>query len=583
MLSSLALIGSDLRHATRTLRGAPPFTFVAVLSIGLGIGANTAVFTLVDQVLLRPLPVNRADRLVQVSAPDTETLGGGMGDDSELSYAMYRDLRDRNEVFSGMFCRMPWAMQVGYDGRTEQVSGQLVSGTFFPVLGLQPAMGRLLAADDERSIGGHPVAVLGHAYWTRRFASDPTIVGKTIVVNRQPLEVVGVAPAEFSGLDFADPVDVYVPISMQPQMGPGWLKLEGRRFRFVQVFGRLRDGVSIEQAGASLQPLYRAVLQDEAQDAAFVSASAETRRAFLEGRLTVDDASQGRSSLRTSVREPLLILMAIAAGVLLIVCANVANLLIARGAARRREMALRLAVGGSRWQIARLLLVESLVLAAAGTAAGLLIASWGADALLGFYESPDAALAVHSGPDLRILFFTCAIAVTTALVAGLAPAVRGTRVDLVTTLKGSGGSVNEQARMRKALVVVQVALSFLLLVCAGLFVRSLDNLLAVDPGFRTARTVAFSLELEANGYDAERARGFARTLQQHVSRMPGVSSSAYTFQPLLGGGAWGTRVHGRGVRGKARRGRLVVGECCQSRLLQGDGYDARRRPRVHRP
>jgi predicted permease len=553
VLSSLALIGSDLRHAIRTLRGARPFTFVAVLSIGLGIGANTAVFTLVDQVLLRPLPVNRADRLVQVSA-DTETLDGGMGDDTELSYAMYRDLRDRNDVFSGMFCRMPWAMQVGYDGRTEQVSGQLVSGTFFPVLGLQPAMGRLLTADDERSIGGHPVAVLGHAYWTRRFASDPTIVGKTIVVNRQPLEVVGVAPAEFSGLDFADPVDVYVPISMQPQMGPARLKLEGRHFRFVQVFGRLRDGVSIEQAGAALQPLYRAVLQDEARDAAFTSASAETRRAFLEGQLTVDDASQGRSSLRTSVRVPLLILMAIAAGVLLIVCANVANLLIARGAARRREMALRLAVGGSRWQIARLLLVESLVLATAGTAAGLLIASWGADALIGFYESPDAALAVHSGPDLRILFFTCAIAVITALVAGLAPAVRGTRVDLVTTLKGSGGGVNEQARMRKALVVVQVALSFLLLVCAGLFVRSLDNLLAVDPGFRTARTVAFSVELEASGYDAERARGFARTLQQRMSRMPGVSSSAYTFQSLLGGGAWGTEFTVEGFAAKPGEG-----------------------------
>ena len=540
MLNSLNFVGSDLRHAFRTLRGAPLFTFVAVLSIGLGIGANTAVFTLVDQVLLRQLAVHRADRLVQVSAPETETFGGGIGDGTELSYAMYRDLRDRNDVFAGMFCRMPWAMQVGYGGRTEQVAGQMVSGSFFPVLGLQPAMGRLLTADDERAIGAHPVAVLGHAYWTRRFAADPAIVGKTIVVNRQSLEVVGVAPAGFAGLDFADPVDVYVPISMQPQMGPGWLQLEGRRFRFVQVFGRLRDGVTIEQAGAVMQPLYRALLEDEAKDAAFASASAETRRAFLEGRLTIDDASHGHSNLRTSVRQPLLILMAIAGGVLLIVCANVANLLVARGAARRREMALRLAVGGSRWQIARLLLVESLVLAAAGTAAGLLIAGWGADALLGFYEAPDAALAIHSGPDLRILLFTCAAAVATAVVAGLAPAIRSTRVDLVTTLKGSGGGVvNEQARMRKSLVVVQVALSFLLLICAGLFVRSLDNLLAVDPGFRTARTVSFELELEASGYDAERARTFARTLHERMSGVAGVTSSAYAFQPLLGGGAWG--------------------------------------------
>jgi predicted permease len=536
----LANAVSDLRHAFRTLRHAPLFTSVAILSLGLGIGATTAVFTLVDQVLLRALAVNRPDRLVQVSAPDSETLGGGMGDGTELSYAMYRDLRDRNGVFSAMFCRMPWAMQVGYGGRTEQVSGHLVSGSFFSTLGLQPARGRLLIDADERSMGGQPVAVLGHAYWRRRFGGDASIVGKTIVVNRQPLEIVGVAPAGFAGLDLATPVDLYVPISMQPQMGPGWLQLEGRRFRFVQVFGRLRDGVTIDQARAHLQPIYTAILQDEARDAAFAAASADTRRQFLDGKLVVEDASRGHSNLRSSVRQPLLILMAIAAGVLLIVCANVANLLIARGAGRGREIALRLAVGGSRWQIARLLLVETLVLAAGGTAVGLLIATWGADALLGFFNRPDAALAVHAGPDLRILLFTCATAVATALVAGLAPAVRSSRVDLVTTLKGSGGGVvRDQARLRKSLVVVQVALSFLLLVCAGLFVRSLENLLSVDPGFRTARTVSFSLELEASGYDRARARTFVRTFQERVARIPGVDSSAYSFQGLLGGGAWG--------------------------------------------
>jgi predicted permease len=537
---SILQIGSDLRYALRTLRGAPLFTFVAVLSIALGIGANTAVFTLVDQVLIRTLPVDRPERLVQVSAPDTETLGGGMGDGTELSYAMYRDLRDSNTVFDGMFCRMPWRLQVHDAGRTEQVSGEMVSGTFFPVLGVRPALGRLFTPDEDRAIGGHPIAVLSHAYWRARFGGDPAIVGKTITVNRTPLEIVGVADAAFTGLDFGDPPQVYVPITMQPQMGPQWLRLEGRRFRFVQVFGRLRDGVNATQAQAGLQPLYSAILEQESKDEAFVAASDERRSRFLQGRLTVDDASTGHSDLRTSITEPLLILMAIAGGVLLIVCANVANLLIARGAARQREVALRLAVGGSRARVVRLLLVESVVLAIAGSLAGLLVASWGAGALLAFYATPDSALAVNEEPDVRIVIFTCGLAAATAILAGVLPAIRVTRIDLAPALKAAGGAVvNEQPRLRKTLVVVQVALSFLLLIGAGLFVRSLSNLMDVNPGFRTARMLTFGFELEAAGYDADRARTFARAFQERVGRIPGVASVAYAFQPLLEGGAWG--------------------------------------------
>ena len=277
--------------------------------------------------------------------------------------------------------------------------------------------------------------------------------------------------------------------------------------------------------------------------------------------------------------------MAIAGGVLLIVCANVANLLIARGAARRREMALRLAVGGSRWQIARLLLVESLVLAAAGTAAGLLIASWGADALLGFYEAPDAALAFTPGRTCASCSSPAPPPSTTALVAGLAPAMRSTRVDLVTTLKGSGGGVvNEQARMRKSLVVVQVALSFLLLICAGLFVRSLDNLLAVDPGFRTARTVSFSISSSRRAATTPSAPAHSRGRSSSgVGDRRACSSSAYAFQSLLGGGAWGMGFTVEGFTPKPGEGAGVAGQRRQPRLLQGDGDDAPRRPRVHRP
>jgi predicted permease len=540
MRYAFAQLATDLRYGMRSLRHAPLFTAVAVASIAFGIGANTAVFTLVDQVVLRTLPVERPHELVQVSAPDTETFGGGIGDGSELSYAMYRDLRDGNTVFTSMFCRMWAGMHVFYNGRTEQVTGQLVSGTFFTTLGVQPAIGRLLSPADERTIGGHPVAVLSHAYWRSRFSGNPGIIGRTIVVNRHPVEIVGVAEPGFEGVDLGEPAQVYAPMVMLPQLGPPWLKIEGRRFRFVQVFGRLRAGITAAQAQAGLQPLYRARLEDESRDAAFAAASADTKRRFLEGRLRVDDASRGRSGLRSSVTEPLLILMAIAGGVLLIVCANVANLLIARGAARQRELALRLAVGASRSQIVRLLLAESVILAIGGAGLGLMLASWGADLLLGFYATSESAIAVSSQPDGRILLFTTLLATCTALIAGAVPAFRSTQVDLAPALKSSGGAVvGEQPRLRKTLVVAQVALSFLLLIGAGLFVRSVRNLLEVNPGFDTSRMVTFRFDLAAAGYDAERARTFAKTMQQRLSATPGVDSVAYAFQGLLGGGAWG--------------------------------------------
>jgi predicted permease len=533
-------LAADLRYALRGLRRAPLFTAVAVMSMAFGIGANTTVFTLVDQVLLRSLPVARPDRLVQVSAPNTESYGGGMGDGTELSYAMYRDLRDHNTVFAGMFCRMPTSLYSGYQGRTEVTSGELVSGTFFPVLGLRPALGRLFTAEEDRSVGSHPYAVLGYDYWKSRFGGDPQVIGRPITVNGYRFQIIGVAQAGFQGLDLANPTQLYVPISMQPQLGPPWLKLDTRRFRWVQLYARLRDGVTMTAAQAGLQPLYHGILQQEAADAAFATASPATRAQFLKGTLTVSDAARGHSGLRRQVTEPLLILMGIAGGVLIIVCANVANLLIARGAARQRELAVRLAVGAGRRQIVRLLIVESLVLAAFGAALGILMANWGASVLIGVYADPELPWAVSASPDLRILAFTTALGVLMATLAGIVPAVRASGVALAPTLKGSGTAVGgEQPRLRKTLVVAQVALSFVLLIAAGLFVRSLKNLLDVDPGFRTERMLSFSVSLSANGYDAARGHVFLKTLQNRLGRLPGVSSVAYSFQPLLENGAWG--------------------------------------------
>ena len=536
----MAQLAADLRYAVRSLRRVPLFTAIAVLSMAFGIAANTAVFTLVDQVVLRTLPVARPGELVQVSAQGTESYGGGMGDGTELSYAMYRDLRDHNQVFAGMFCRMQTGLTITYGGRSELASAELVSGTFFPQLGVRPAVGRLFSPAEDRVAGGHPVAVLGFNYWMSRFAGDRSIVGKAITVNGHPLEVIGIVQQGFDGLDFGQPPQVYVPVTMQPQMGPAWLQLEGRRFRWVQVFARLREGVTIERAQAGLQPLYQSLLRQEAADAAFAAASGDTKKRFLEGRLTVEDASRGHSSLRGQITTPLMILMAVAGAVLLIVCANVANLLIARGAARHRELALRLAVGASRSQIVRLLLVESLVLAVAGAALGLLLASWGASLLLSFFTTPDSPLAVTAEPDARILLFTSLLAVATAMLSGVIPAFRSTHVDLAPTLKGSGGGVvAEQPRLRKTLVVAQVALSFLLLIGAGLFLRSLQNLMAVDPGFRTERVLTFSVNPSLAGYNAEQSRAFSQSLLDALSRRPDVSSAAYSFQSLLGGGGWG--------------------------------------------
>ena len=531
---------ADLRYTLRTLRRVPLFTTVAVLSMAFGIAANTAVFTLLDQVILRKLPVSHPAELVQVDARGMENFSGGMGDGTELSFPMYRDLRDENTVFAGMFCRAQTSLHVGHNGRTEQVAGELVSGSFFPVLGVQPAIGRLFTADDDRTPGGHPVAVLGFAHWRSRFNGDPAIVGRSITVNGQSLEVIGVVQQGFEGLDIGQPVQLYVPVSMQPKMGPAWLQLEGRRFRWVQVYARLRNSMTPETAQAGIQPLYRALLQRESTDAAFAEAAPDTKRRFLEGALTVTDASRGHSSLRNYVSEPLGILMALAGGVLLIVCANVSNLLIARGAGRHRELALRLAIGAARRQIVRLLLVESLVLAALGAVVGLILASWGADVLLGYFVTPDTPRAVTATPDGRVLLFTCALTVLTALLAGILPALRSTRVDVAPALKGSGGAVvREEPRLRKTLVVAQVALSFTLLVAAGLFLRSLNNLMNVDPGFRTSQMLTFGFDLSRSGYDRARAAAFATTFLERISRVPGAASVAFTFQTLLGNGGWG--------------------------------------------
>ena len=542
---------SDVRLALRGLRKVPVFTAVAVLSIALGIGANTAIFALVDQVLLRLLPVEAPGQLVLLQGRGSHT-GSWRGDGFVLSYPMYRDLAANNQVFDGMFCRFGMNMHVGAADRTERVRGDLVSGTFFPVLGVGSAAGRLIGPDDDRTPGAHPVAVLSHSYWEARFAADPSVVGQKIVVNDQPMTVIGVARKGFEGVDVGAVTRVFIPIAMKGQMTPQWNDLDNRRSRWVHIFGRLKPGVTAAQAQASLQPFYSTMLQNEVADPFFSRVSQYHRDQFLKGTIQVNPGGQGRVGIRRDLAQPLWVLMAIVAGVLLIACANLANLLLARGAARQREIAIRLALGASAWRVVRQLLVESLVLALLGGVAGLALATWGVHVLLSLFSGgSDQPMNVSALPDFRVLGFNLAIALVTGVLFGTLPAIKSARPALAPTLKEEAGSVlGGHQRIGKALVVAQVALSLLLLIGAGVFLRSLRALLTVDPGFNPSRLAAFSVDPALNGYSPDRRKQFFKDLQQQLAGMPGVTGAAFAAVPILGGDNWSSTVRIEGYQSK---------------------------------
>jgi predicted permease len=530
---------ADITLAFRLWRRAPLLTIVAIASIALGMGATTAVYTLVDQVLLRTLPVDDPRALVQVTSQGSK-YGSNWGDGSEQSFPMYLDLRDHNQVFDGMFGRFGFAFQIGYGGRTERVAGELVTGTYFPVLRVGPALGRVLTPDDDLKPNGHPVAVLSHAFWTSRFASDPGVVGQSMVVNGHPFQIVGVAREGFDGVEVGQPKQVFVPIMMKAQITPGWNGLDDPRFHWVRLFGRLKPGISPEQARAALQPQYRARLEREVKERAFATASPETRQRFVESQLVVEPSSGGRSGLRRTLTRPLLVLLAIASGVLLIACANVANLLLARGAARQREMAIRLALGSARRRLIGQLLVESVLLAMAGTLAGLALSVVGAPLLLSFFVNPDQPQPISTWPDLRVLGVTIAVSLVTGIAFGLAPAMQSTRPSLAPTLKEGAGSVlgGNQGRLRKVLVASQVAVSLLLLIGAGLFLRTLDNLLAVDVGIKTSQLIAFAVDPSLNGYTTARTKQLAQDVLARLRTLPGVSAAGFSTQRILEGNRW---------------------------------------------
>jgi predicted permease len=540
----------DARLALRTWRKSPGFTAIALLSIALGIGVTAAIFTLVDQVLLRLLAVHNPQELVQVSFTGSH-YGSNWGDGSELSYPMYAEIRDHNQVFSVMFARFAYSFHIGHAGRTQRVDGEIVSGSYFEALGVGAAVGRTLSPDDDRLLGGHPVAVLSHGFWVSGFAADPRVVNSTLVINGHPFTVVGVAQQGFNGMEVGRQARVFVPMMMKAQLTPGWNALDQRLYRWVQVFGRLKPDVTAEQAKAILSPYYKSLIELDLKDPEFAGTAQDTRRRYAANQLQITSAAQGHSEFRRAMSTPLWILMATAAGVLLIACANVANLLLARGAARQREIAVRLALGATRARIAGQLLVESVLLAIAGGIAGVAIAAVGAPIVLGFLVSSDGPQPISTSPDWRILAFTFAISALTGILFGMAPAVQSTRPDVAPTLKDQAGSVlGGQARLRKALVASQVAVSLLLIMAAVLFTRTLGNLLAVDIGFDASRLISFGIDPSLNGYDAQRTRQVARSVLERLNRTPGIESAGFASMRILEGNQWTTSITVEGYQAK---------------------------------
>jgi putative ABC transport system permease protein len=452
---------------------------------------------------------------------------------------MYQDFRDHNSVFSGMFCFHETDLSLSYGGRTERVSGEMVSGNYFPVLGVHAAIGRLFAANDDRLQGGHPVAVLSYGYWQTRFAGRRDVIGMKLNINGYPFTVIGVSQSDFSGTDPGYAPQVRVPVAMSMKLA-AYLDLNERRSRWITAFGRLKPGVSMQQAKASLQPFFHQILRMEVKQKAFAKASPFMKQQFLQMSMDVLPASKGRSELRRQFSKPLLVLMATVALVLLIACANVANLLLARATSRQKEIAIRLALGSGRRRIVQQLLVESLLLSLTGGVAGLGLAIWADKALIGFLPTGSTPLTLSSMPDWRLLAFNMCVSVLTGLAFGLAPALQTTRPDMANTLKDQAGAVigGGSALTRKVLVVSQIALSLLLLIGAGLFIRSLQKLKDLDPGFRTTNLLAFKVDPTLNGYPKERTKTFYRQLQEGLKALPGVETAALAVMPVLEGNEW---------------------------------------------
>jgi predicted permease len=544
---------ANIKLALRTLFKTPFVTIVAIVSLALGIGATTAIFSLFYQLILESLPVREPARLVNLSAPGPKPGSqqcNQAGDcDVVFSYPMFRDLERVQTSFTGIAAHKLFGANLAYRGQTLSSEGLLVSGSYFPVLGLQPALGRLLGPDDDRKIGESLVAVLSHAWWQSRFGADPNVLNDTIIVNGQALTIVGVAPRGFTGTTLGATPQVFVPITLRAVLQPGFEHYENRRGYWAYLFARLKPGISLEQARTAINVPYHQIVTD-VEAPLQKGMSDQTMARFKAKQILIENGWRGQSSAHEDARIPLTLLLAVTGLVLLIACANIANLLLARAAARANEMAIRLSLGASRLQLIVQLLTESCVLALLGGLGGLLVSRW-TTGLIGSILPDDAAAMLAYTPNAIVLAFSAALVVGTGLLFGLFPALHSTRPDLVSTLKGNAGQpsgARAAQRFRTSLATAQIALSMTLLACAGLFTKSLLNISRVDLGIKIENVVTFGVSPELNGYKPERSRVFFQRLESDLAALPGVNGVTTALVALLAGNNWGDDVAVEGFK-----------------------------------
>ena len=575
----------DVRYALRQLAKAPGFAAVAIVTLALGIGANTAIFSLLDQALLRTLPVKDADRLVvlQFAGSFNGHISSRTDDNFSFSYPMYRDLRDRNSVFSGVIATDWTQVGVQWHNQPELVAAELVSGNYFDVLGVQPALGRLLVASDDAVADANPVVVLSFSYWQRRFGSDPSIVNQSLLVNGRPFTVLGVAPPGFHSVVMGDTPDVFVPMTMKAEVRPGSKDLEDRTSvlaehrRKTQARTQPRAGRSRDQSAVVFHPRRRVE-------------AAGAQLGALQGRVSDQVASvrarrsQGILSASPNVQQPLLIIMAMVGLVALMACANVGSLLLVRAAGRIREMSVRYALGARRRRVVQQLLVEGLLLGLAGGTLGIAIAPRVSSWLINMiWSSTTGDLPFSSHPDLRILLFNFSLALLVSLLFSLAPAVQFWRPNLAPALKQQAMTAGSgPLRFRRISVAVQIGLSILVLVGAGLFVRTLHNLKSLNVGFETDHLVTFGVQPTLAGYRPDQTRDLDQRVLQTLAGLPGVRSVAGTTDPELADTNTSNNITLDGYTAKENEDMNVEIAAGEPRLLLDDGHASDRRPRIHR-
>jgi predicted permease len=570
----------DLKHAGRLLRLNPGFTIVAILSLSLGIGANAAIFQLLDSVRLRTLPVKDPQQLAIVRIENRNWSSGRThGRYSDITNPQWEQIRDRQEGFSRIFAWAENDFNLAPSGEARYAHGMFVSGEFFSVLEIQPLIGRLLSAEDDRRGCGAQAAVISYAFWQHEFNADPGVIGRKITLDGNPFPIVGVTPPGFYGVEIGHSFDVAVPICSEPVIRTEEAMLNMRHGFWLASMGRLKPGWTIEHASAQLNAVSPAILEATVPEVY----KPDNVKKYMEYRFAAFPASNGFSQLRQEYENPLWVLLAIAALVLLIACANLANLMLARASSREREVAVRLAMGASRSRLLRQMFVESLLLAVIGAALGAGLANLLSRFMVAFISTQGSPLFMDLQPDWRVLGFTALLAVFTCVLFGLTPALRATRVAPAMVLKTASRGMTagrERFGLRRILVVSQVALSLVLLVGSLLFVRTLRNLLTLDPGFRQDNTIVASVDLGRDNVPAAQRHEFKRSLLERVRRVPGVDGAAGVSIVPVSGNGWAENIWIGGDEKRqavSRFNRVSPGyfATMKTALLAGRDFDSR--------